>query len=150
MRRVLGASRYVALLAVVSLLAAAIAAFVTGVVNTFDVLVHLVREAGRPSLFSVELVAVMDRFLLASALLLFAIGTYELFIGELDVPAWLKIRTLHDLKTRLGSVVILVMAVTFLEHLIGWTRPLDLLYFAGAIGLVSAALIAFARFGEKE
>jgi uncharacterized membrane protein YqhA len=64
--------------------------------------------------------------------------------------AELEIRNLHDLKTRLASVVILVMAVTFLEHLIEWTDPQGLLYFAGAITLVSAALIAFARFGEKE
>ena len=121
-----------------------------GDVNAFDVVVRLVEHAGRPPLFSVDLVALMDKFLLASALLLFAVGLYELFIGELNVPAWLEIRNLHDLKTRLASVVILVMAVTFLEHLIEWTDPKGLLYFAGAIALVSASLIAFAQFGEKE
>ncbi|MCJ7678793.1 MAG: YqhA family protein [Anaerolineales bacterium] len=150
MKRVLEASRYMSLLAVVSLAAAAVGAFIWGTVSAFTVLVHLIEHAGEPPLFSVDLVALMDKFLLASALLLFAVGLYELFIGELYVPAWLEIRNLHDLKTRLASVVILVMAVTFLEHLIEWTDPKGLLYFAGAIALVSASLIAFAQFGEKE
>jgi uncharacterized membrane protein YqhA len=149
-KRVLEASRYTAILAVVSLLAAAVGAYVWGTLSAFDLILHLIEEAGRPPLFSVGLVALMDKFLLASALLLFAVGLYELFIGELQVPAWLKIRNLHDLKTRLASVVILVMAVAFLEHLIEWTDPQGVLYFAAAIALVTAALIAFAQFREKE
>ena len=53
---------------------------------------------------------------MAMALLLFG-HIYELLIGELSVPAWMKIHDLHDLKTRLGSILVLVMAVKFLEKL---------------------------------
>ena len=150
MKRILESSRYLVLLAVLSLLATAATAFVWGTVSAVKVIAELVRYAGQPPLFSVELVALMDKFLLAAAMLLFAVGLYELFIGGLDVPAWLVIDNLHDLKTRLASVVILVMGVTFLEHLIEWVDPVGTLYFGAAIALVSAALIAFSQFGEKE
>jgi uncharacterized membrane protein YqhA len=150
MKRVLESSRYLVLLAVISLIATAAAAFVWGTVSAVNVIAELVRYGGQPPLFSVELVALMDKFLLAAAMLLFAVGLYELFIGGLNVPAWLVIHNLHDLKTRLASVVILVMGVTFLEHLIEWTDPAGMLYFGAAIALVSVTLIAFSQFGERE
>jgi len=150
MKRILESSRYMVLLAVLSLTAAAAAAFVWGTISAVNVIAELFRAGGQPPLFSVELVALMDKFLLAAAMLLFAIGLHELFIGGLNVPDWLVIHNLHDLKTRLASVVILVMGVTFLEHLIEWADPPGMLYFGGAIALVSATLIAFAQFGERE
>ena len=50
-------------------------------------------------------------------ILMTAIGLYELFIGELTVPDFLRVETLHQLKARLAGVVILVMAVKFVEKL---------------------------------
>jgi len=113
-------------------------------------MVELVRYGGQPPLVSVELVALMDKFLLAAAMLLFAVGLYELLIDGLNVPAWLVIHNLHDLKTGLATVVILVMGVTFLEHLIERADPAGTPYFGAAIALVSASLIPFSGFGEKE
>ena len=68
----------------------------------------------------VELIAVMDTFLIATALYIFAVGLYELFIADLELPEWLNIHNMHDLKAKLSGVIILVMAVTFLEHLVHW------------------------------
>ena len=121
-----------------------------GTVSAVNVIAELVRYAGQPPLFSVELVALMDKFLLAAAMLLSPSGCTSCSSAGLNVPAWLVIHNLHDLKTRLASVVILVMGVTFLEHLIEWADPAGTLYFGAAIALVSATLIAFSQFGEKE
>jgi uncharacterized membrane protein YqhA len=57
---------------------------------------------------------------------------------------------LHDLKAKLSSVIILVMAVTFLEHIVEWKNPRDTFYFNLAVAVVSAALIAFSHFGAKD
>lgn len=115
---------------------------------TFEVLVHMLHTAGTPEAHHsiIELIPVMDIFLIATALLIFALGMYELFIGKLDLPEWLVIQDLHDLKSKLGSVIILVMAVAFLENLVHWKNGLETLMFAGAIALVSAAIIAFSYF----
>jgi uncharacterized membrane protein YqhA len=43
-----------------------------------------------------------------------------------------------------------VLAVTFLEHLMAWKDPHDTLYFGIAISLVSASLVAFSYFSDKD
>lgn len=44
----------------------------------------------------------------------------------------------------------LVLAVAFLEHLMVWKDPHDTLSFGIAISLVSASLIAFSYFSDKD
>jgi len=92
----------------------------------------------------------MDTFLIAIALLVFSVGIYELFIEDLSLPEWLVIHNLHDLKAKLGSIIILVMAVTFLKHLVEWRDPQGTYYFGISVAVVSAALIAFSHFGKKD
>ena len=55
----------------------------------------------------------------------------------------------EKLKEKLGGVIILVMVVTFLEHLVEWKAPYDSLLFAIAVGIVSAAIIALSRFSDQ-
>ncbi|MFN3481050.1 MAG: hypothetical protein ACK415_11810 [Thermodesulfovibrionales bacterium] len=42
------------------------------------------------------------------------------------------------------------MAVTFLKHLVEWNDPQAILFNGIAIALVSASLIAFSQFGDKD
>ena len=98
----------------------------------------------------VALVEVVDAFLVAMALLVFSLGLYELIIGELNLPPWMAVHNLHDLKSKLSSLLVLVMAVKFLEKLAEWKNGLETLYFALAIAVVAAILVAFNVFGVKE
>jgi uncharacterized membrane protein YqhA len=98
----------------------------------------------------VAFIELMDAFLIATGLLIFALGLYELFVHDLTLPEWLTLHNLHDLKARLSSVIVLVMTVAFLEHLVEWQDPQGTLFFGIAVTVVSAALIAFSKLGEKE
>jgi uncharacterized membrane protein YqhA len=73
----------------------------------------------------------------------------ELFVTRLELPPWLDIKGLHDLEAKLASIVILLMAVTFLEHLLSWEDAQATLRFGGSIALVAGTLILFIRFGER-
>lgn len=150
MGKFLAGTRYLALIGVLALLVAALAAFGWGISRTVEALALVITSLGRDPVIIIALVEIVDAFLVAMALLLFSVSIYELFIGELSVPAWMKIHDLHDLKTRLGSILVLVMAVKFLEKLAEWKDAQETLYFALAITLVSAVLIAFGVFREKE
>ena len=150
MKKVLTSTRYLALIGVLALLVAALAAFGWGIAKTVEAVDLVISSLGRDPGIIISLVEIVDAFLVAMALLIFSIGIYELFVGELDVPVWMKIHDLHDLKTRLGSILILVMAVKFLEKLAEWKNAQDILFFALAIALVSAVLIAFSALREKE
>jgi uncharacterized membrane protein YqhA len=151
MNKLLSNSRYLVLIAVSASLIAAVMAFIWGGYKTLTVLGHLMGAfGGEAQGIGVELIAVMDTFLIATALYIFAVGLYELFIADLELPEWLTIHNLHDLKAKLSGVIILVMAVTFLEHLVHWEDAAGTLMFAGGIAIITAALIAFGHFGGKD
>ncbi len=150
MAKILEKSRYLVLLAVISSLIASAAAFLWGVYKTVLVLVEMIITGDKSTAITVALIELMDKFLIAVGLYIFAVGVYGLFLGELKVPAWLNVHDLHEIKSRLSSIVILVMAVGFLEHLMTWQDPQGTLFFAVGIAVVTAALIAFSWFGEAK
>ncbi len=150
MAKILEKSRYLVLLAVISSLIASAAAFLWGVYKTVLVLVEMIITGDKSTAITVALIELMDKFLIAVGLYIFAVGVYGLFLGELKVPAWLNVHDLHEIKSRLSSIVILVMAVGFLEHLMTWQDPQGTLFFAVGVAVVTAALIAFSWFGEAK
>ncbi|MDM7322963.1 MAG: YqhA family protein [Gammaproteobacteria bacterium] len=102
-----------------------------------------------------HVVEVIDGFLLATILLIFALGLYELFISKID-PARaqlmdgkcdaasniLVITSIDDLKNRLAKVILMILVIKFFEYGInmGFKEPLDLLIFAAGIALIGLAL----------
>ncbi len=69
------------------------------------------------------------------------VSLYELFFdSDLKLPARLEIRTFEDLKSNLVTVVIVVMAVTFLGQIVSWNGEADPIGFGVVVALVIAAL----------
>jgi len=150
MARFIEKSRYLILLAVGASLVAATVAFLWGVWKTILVVIKTISTQGDDAMTAVSLIALMDKFLIAVGLYIFAVGMYELFIGELSLPGWLTVHNLHEVKSRLSSIVILLMAMVFLEHMVEWRDPQGTLYFAIPVALVTAVLIAFSYFGRED
>ena len=92
----------------------------------------------------------MDYFLFATVLLIFSMGLYELFISEIDPvsrrdktrPNWLNVRSLDDLKSHMGKVIMMILIVNFFQQAfnITYSTPGDLLYLGGGILLVALSL----------
>ncbi|PCJ52512.1 MAG: hypothetical protein COA70_12255 [Planctomycetota bacterium] len=151
-------SRFMVLLAVFGSLGAAIVMFVvssldvvelfTQVGHYFSVLGTTDQELARHHIVS-SAVEIIDGYLLATILVIFGLGMYELFISKLD-PAIgaensskvLIIKSLDDLKTRLGKVILMILIVQFFKYGINLTveTPMDLLAFGGGIALIGLAL----------
>jgi uncharacterized membrane protein YqhA len=96
-----------------------------------------------------HVVEVVDGFLLATVLLIFALGLYELFISDIDEAATsrtssriLIVNSLDDLKSRLAKVILMILIVKLFEKALQLQirNALDLLYLGGAIALVGLAL----------
>ncbi len=94
-------------------------------------------------------VSAVDEFLLATVLLIFALGLYELFISDIDDSKTSKqaskvliIKDLEDLKSKLTKVILIILVVTFFEIALSMPidSPLDLVYFALGILMVALAL----------
>ncbi|MBU3646102.1 MAG: YqhA family protein [Candidatus Nanopelagicaceae bacterium] len=95
----------------------------------------------------VEVLTAVDAILLGTVLLVIGYGLYELFIdAELDVPMWLRVDDLDDLKSKLIGVVVAIIAVVFVGVFVDSNRKADVLSYgvgAGAL-VVGLAIFAFA------
>jgi uncharacterized protein (TIGR00645 family) len=145
MGSIIGKMRYLALIAVVGSLLASIVAFIYGFVKTVNIILKLLTSAFNDEAANISFIELMDTFLIATALLIFALGMYELFIGDLNLPEWLVIHDFNGLKVKLSGVIILVLAVTFLKHLVDWEEPEKTLLLGTATALVAGVLILFNR-----
>lgn len=143
-------------IAVICSMLAAIGLFYITMVDVYYTLAHLVHYANLDDIARAELradtvahvVGSVDGFLLAIVMLIFAFGIYELFISDIDCAKddrssrVLVIESLDDLKSRLASVILMILVVIFFEHAIH-LKPhgvMELLYFAVGIALISLAL----------
>jgi len=150
MGKLMEKTRYLGYIGVFSLLFAALAALGWGVVKTVNAISVIITSYGKDPYIAVLLIEVVDSFLIATALYVFSVSMYELFIDKLNLPNWMLAHNLLELKDKLGGVIVLVMAVKFLEHLVEWKDPNASLFFALSVAVVSASLIALGYFGKKE
>jgi len=152
-------SRLIVLVAVIASLVVSGAMFYVATIDVIGLVSHLgayadlhlavdARAALRASTVT-HVVEVVDGYLLAAIMLIFALGLYELFVSRIEVAEGsefaarlLLIRSMDDLKDRLAKVVLLILVVKFFEYAlqIQIRSPLDLLYLALGTLLVSGAL----------
>jgi uncharacterized membrane protein YqhA len=157
--------RLVIVLGVVGLLMGSSVVFILGILETTHLVgnffatlwmnhLHLAKETGRGLLTYNELIMsvikIVDDFLVGIVLLIFGLGSYDLFISRIDPalnqsdirPDWLIFGSLEELKSVLGKVVLMILTITFLQVCINmeFTTPLDLIYLGAGIAFVSLGL----------
>ena len=152
-------TRFVIMTAVLGSLAAGFAIFYMATVDVVLLVQHALHYAdsdlateARKALHDstvTHIVEVVDGYLLATVLLIFSLGLYELFISDIDQAQGSKasskilvINSLDDLKSRLAKVILMILIVTLFEQALNMklSSPLDLLYLGGAIALIALAL----------
>lgn len=146
-RKLIGYSRFMAIVPSVGLFISAMVLTVSTFIST--VLVTFEAACGRLDMqdMLVDYIEFADFFLLAVVLYIMSVGLYSLFVDDgIDMPSWLRIRNLDDLKEKLVGVVVVVMAVYFLGLLIHGTDPIDLLLTGLGIGAVVLTLAYFVRY----
>lgn len=141
--RALGRLLWVVMIGVVGLALTTLVTFSWGVAKTYDFARTLLDEGADSEIAVVQVLEIVDTFLLGTVLAILAVGLFDLFIAELPTPEWLVISDLGDLKGKVSDVVVLLLAIKFLEKLIVTKEPLDVVWYAIAVALVGAVLIAF-------
>jgi uncharacterized membrane protein YqhA len=96
------------------------------------------------------IIGAVDLYLIAVVLLIFSFGLYELFISRIEVLEnvalkdvdILTIKSLDQLKDKLGKVIIMVLVVSFFQRVLHMTfsTPLEMLYLALAILALGVSL----------
>lgn len=147
--RFLSKSRFLVFIAVLGTLIGATTLLFYGAAETAGLIRQLFAPEGDPlkaKALILAFIELTDLFLLATVLYVIGIGLFELFIDDrLDLPNWLEIHDLDDLKEKLIGVLIVVMAVLFLGQVVTWDGERNLLPYGAAIALVIASLTWFVK-----
>jgi uncharacterized membrane protein YqhA len=99
----------------------------------------------------VDVLTAVDAILLGTVLLVIGYGLYELFVDtRLEVPTWLQIRNLDDLKSKLIGVVVAIIAVVFVGVFVDTNRASDVVSYGLGAGALVAGLALFALATRKD
>lgn len=144
--RVVGGTRFIISIASVATFALSLALLLAGVFEAFSAFVDWFKDPEDLKHLLLGAIEAVDIFLLATVLYVVALGLWELFVDDsVDLPAWLEIHSLDDLKSKLISVVIAVLSVLFLGTVIEKPEPMSIALAGAGIGIVIAALAFFLR-----
>lgn len=151
MRRFIELSRFVvAIPAIGSILGS----FTLMVIGTWEIIRSMIKlfDTSVPLKESVvTILTAVDTLLLATVLLVIGYGLYELFVDtNVQLPPWLEIRSLDDLKAKLIGVVVAIIAVVFLGELVDASDPNDVMLIGIGSGAVVIGLAGFTFATRKE
>ncbi|MCK5726439.1 MAG: YqhA family protein [Thiotrichaceae bacterium] len=150
-------SRLMVIVAVIASLVAAMAMLYIASIDAWLMISHLpdYANAGTEDRLAIRtstvthVVEIIDGYLLATVLIIFALGLYELFISKIEdaedsanASKILVIHNLDDLKSRLAKVVLMILIVKFFEYAnkLTFGSAIELLYLAAGIALIGIAL----------
>jgi uncharacterized membrane protein YqhA len=152
MQRLLDGTRYLIVIPVLGLAIAATVFFIFGGIGLLKLLFEITmsvfegtfgESAGVDRDFAViEVVEFVHTFLVGTVLYITAVGLYQLFVHQVQVPSWLKIDSTEELETNLIGVMVVVLAVNFMSTVfLGGSE--NLLQYGAGIALPIAALGVF-------
>ena len=152
MKRIMGLTRYAVFVPAIASIIGALLLMAQGSWAMLMAVIDSVSNGYGLKETIVEVLTAVDAILLGTVLLVIGYGLYELFIdADLDVPQWLRVYDLDDLKSKLIGVVVAIVAVVFVGVFVDSNRASDVTSYgvgAGAL-VVGLAIFAFATKKEK-
>ncbi|MDH5542256.1 MAG: YqhA family protein [Nitrospinota bacterium] len=149
-------SRLIVLLAVVSSIIASAVLIITGTVDIALVLVEFFHTLENRELYKefhtemlTHVISAIDAYLIATVLLIFGVGLYELFISKIDFlerdtkgSGILVVHSLDELKEKLAKVILMVLIVVFFKHAVHlkYDTILNLLYLGIGIFFIAVSI----------
>lgn len=151
MRKILGLTRYAVVIPSIASIIGALLLMAQGSIE----IVLIVRDAVLLETYLkdtiVDVLTAVDAILLGTVLLVIGYGLYELFVDtRLEVPTWLQVRSLDDLKSKLIGVVVAIIAVVFVGVLVDTNRAADVVSYGVGAGALVAGLALFALATRKD
>lgn len=144
--KLLGKSKWVALLAVLVLNLSALLLIIVGIFKLYDISREVYFQLKysheiNTIVLSAKFLLIIEIYLQAIIFYIFAIGIYKLFVGEFKLLWWYHIDSLDEMKSELAKAIVLFLAVFLVQKIVEWRDPENILYFGGVIALISANLI---------
>ena len=150
MRKILGLTRYVVFVPAVAAIIGALVLMGQGSVEMIKAVIDSVTGKSYLKVAIVEVLTAVDAILLGTGLLVIGYGLYELFVDTaLEVPAWLEVKDLDDLKSKLIGVVVAIIAVIFVGVFVDTDRADEVVSYGLGAGALVTGLAVFAWATKK-
>jgi uncharacterized membrane protein YqhA len=151
MKRIMGLTRYAVFVPAIASIIGALLLMAQGSWAMLMAIIDSVSSGYGLKETIVEVLTAVDAILLGTVLLVIGYGLYELFIdADLDVPMWLRVNDLDDLKSKLIGVVVAIVAVVFVGVFVDSNRASDVISYGVGAGALVAGLAIFAFATKKE
>ena len=151
MRKLLGLTRYAVFVPSLASILGALILMAQGSIEMVRVALASFSNGSLLKDTIVEVLTAVDAILLGTVLLVIGYGLYELFIDpDLDVPAWLRVKNLDDLKSKLIGVVVAIIAVVFVGVFVDSKRAEDVISYGVGAGALVLGLAIFAYATRKD
>lgn len=150
MKTIIEKSKYLSLLAVITLLLTFALSLFWGIAQAVKTWGEIILSQGQSPDIIVFILKLVDAFLVAIVLYILAASLYELFVGNVELPSQLEARSLPELKSKLSSMIVLVLAVHGVEVIFDeGITGLEMLWQVIAISLIVIILIVFSYFSTS-
>jgi uncharacterized membrane protein YqhA len=151
MRKILGLTRYAVIVPSIASIIGALLLMAQGSIEIVLVIIDAVLYDAYLKDTIVDVLTAVDAILLGTVLLVIGYGLYELFVDtRLEVPTWLQVRDLDDLKSKLIGVVVAIIAVVFVGVFVDTNRAADVVSYGLGAGALVAGLALFALATRKD
>ena len=151
MRKILGLTRYAVIVPSIAAIIGALLLMAQGSIEIVMVIIDAVLNDAYLKDTIVDVLTAIDAILLGTVLLVIGYGLYELFVDtRLEVPTWLQVRDLDDLKSKLIGVVVAIIAVVFVGVFVDSNRAADVVSYGLGAGALVAGLALFALATRKD
>lgn len=151
MNKILSVTRYAVVVPALASILGALLLMAQGSVSMVIAMIAAVSNESTLKDTIVDVLTAVDAILLGTVLLVIGYGLYELFIdADLDVPLWLRVNDLDDLKSKLIGVVVAIIAVVFVGVFVDSKRAEDVIAYGVGAGAIVLGLAIFAYASKKE
>jgi len=150
MRKILGATRYAVIVPSIASMIGALLLMAQGSVQMLFIVFEAIINQTPLKETIVEVLTAVDAILLGTVLLVIGYGLYELFVDtHIQIPTWLQINDLDDLKSKLIGVVVAIIAVIFVGVFVDSNRAGDVIAYGVGAGALVTGLAIFAWATKK-
>ncbi|XP_047946874.1 uncharacterized protein LOC125193167 [Salvia hispanica] len=150
--------RFFALLAIGGSLICSLLCFLEGCFLVTGSYFHALLRMSEQAQVVHQLIEAIDMFIMGTAMLVFAMALYVMFVGSPDstvsknfnLKKWMGRGSAMEAKAKIGHAVMLILQVQVLDKFrtIGVSSGMDLACFAGAIFLSSASIFILSRISD--
>ena len=151
MNRILSLTRYAVVVPALASILGALLLMAQGSISMVVAVISVVSNESTLKDTIVDVLTAVDAILLGTVLLVIGYGLYELFIdAEVNVPLWLRVRDLDDLKSKLIGVVVAIIAVVFVGVFVDSNRAEEVIAYGVGAGAIVSGLALFAYASKKD